>query len=98
MSELNNVPNRNQLITIGDLADFKVDLMTEIKALLKEQCTPVRKQWLRSAEVRKMLGISAASLQNLRVNGILNYTRMGTILLYSYEDIMRVLEANRRVD
>lgn len=48
---------REQLITIEDLEIFKADLLNEIKKLLKTDTTqPGRKEWLRSSEVRKMLG------------------------------------------
>jgi hypothetical protein len=35
------------------------------------------KQWLKSVDVRKMLNISPGTLQNLRINGTLRYTKIG---------------------
>jgi hypothetical protein len=80
-----------ELITPQDLQTFKADLLSEITQLL-EGSKPHKKQWLRSAEVRQMLGISHGTLQNLRVNGTLPFTKIGGILFYPYEDVVKVLE------
>ncbi|HRE68584.1 MAG TPA: helix-turn-helix domain-containing protein [Cyclobacteriaceae bacterium] len=85
---------RDELITLGDLHDFHSSLLSEIKLLLKSNGTASAKQWLRSAEVRKMLGVSAGTLQNLRINGTLTFTRIGGIVFYKHEDIIKVLEKN----
>jgi hypothetical protein len=34
--------------------------------------------------------------QNLRINGILRFTKMGSIMYYKLEDINKVLEENGR--
>jgi hypothetical protein len=79
--------NRDQLLTVGDLEHFKISLLEEIRKLLGECKDKSGEHWIRSKEVRKMLGISAGTLQNLRINGTLPYIRMGGIILYKYEDI-----------
>lgn len=85
---------REDLITLGDLDAFRLLLLAEIKELLKSRAEPSPKQWLRSAEVRRLLGVSAGTLQNLRINGTLPFTRMGAPVFYRYEDILSVLEKN----
>jgi predicted site-specific integrase-resolvase len=52
---------------------------------------PEKRQWLKSKEVRDILGISASTLQNLRVNGILSFARIGGTMFYKSEDIMKLL-------
>lgn len=87
---------RLDLITTEDLEIFKEVLLTEIKAILKFDLTPSKKsEWLRSAEVRKLLNISQGTLQNLRVNGILRYSMFGKRFYYKRDDINNVLEDNR---
>ncbi len=81
---------RDQLLTRGDLDTFKNELITELKALLTTRQQP--KPWLKSNEVRKVLTISAGTLQNLRVNGSLPFTKIGGIIYYKQEDINRLLE------
>ncbi|MBT1695909.1 helix-turn-helix domain-containing protein [Fulvivirgaceae bacterium PWU4] len=82
---------RNQLITIEDLQSFKVELLNEIKELLKGAATPGTKEWLKSSEVRKMLGISPGTLQNLRISGKLPFTKIGRLIFYRHQDITRLL-------
>lgn len=95
-NELGSSFNRDQLLTIGDLRDFKSQLFSEIKNLIQERNGQPAKQWLRSSEVRKMLSISPGTLQNLRVNGTLNYTKVGGIVFYKHEEIVRLLESNSK--
>lgn len=82
-------------ITTDDLREFKMDLLNDIKELLNNQSGQVTKKWLKSPEVRKLLGISPGTLQNLRINGTLPYTKVGGVLYYDYQEIMQVMEKNR---
>lgn len=79
------------VITKEDLADFKMQLVEEIKILLQPQKN-LHKQWLRSAEVRKMLNISPGTLQNLRINGMLPFTKVGSIAYYEITDIEKMMQ------
>ena len=83
------------IITTEDLREFKMELLDDIKQLLNNQSGQVTKKWLKSPEVRDLLGISPGTLQNLRINGTLPYTRIGGVLYYDYQEIMQVLEKNR---
>jgi DNA-directed RNA polymerase subunit F len=84
-----------ELITKEDLKEFKSDLLNEIKAIMKP-CEGQSKKWLKSNEVRKLLKISPGTLQNLRINGTLRFTKVGSIIYYKQEDIDKVLEGNQR--
>ncbi len=85
-----------QIITIDDLQELKIELLEDFKRLLKEYGGHPTKKWLKSPEVRKLLNISPGTLQNLRINGTLPFTRMGGALYYDYEDIQRILQANKK--
>lgn len=82
-----------EIVTKQDLSEFRTSLLNDIKELLhsKPQQT---KQWLKSSEVRKMLNISPGTLQTLRINKTLSYTKIGGIIYYGYQDIEKVLEQN----
>lgn len=80
-----------ELITKEDLKRFRDELLTEIRQLVVQR-QPEQKQWLKSSEVRKLLGISPGTLQNLRINGALRYTKIGGMMYYRMEDIERLLE------
>ncbi|MER3374568.1 MAG: helix-turn-helix domain-containing protein [Allomuricauda sp.] len=83
------------IITTEDLMEFKMELLEDIKDLLENQNKQSNKKWLKSNEVRELLGISPGTLQNLRINGTLPYTKVGGVLYYEYHEIMEVLEQNK---
>ena len=83
------------IITTEDLREFKMELLDDIKQLLNNQSGQVSKKWLKSPEVRDLLGISPGTLQNLRINGTLPYTKVGGVLYYDYGEILKVLEKNK---
>lgn len=83
------------VLTTEDLQEFKMELLQEFKELLKSQSTLQPKKWLRSPEVRELLNISPGTLQNLRINGTLPYSKMGGVIYYEYADILKVMQANR---
>ena len=80
----------HQPITKRDLLNFSNVILSEIKEMVGQQEQPA--QWLKSSEVRKLLKISPGTLQNLRINGTLNYKRIGGIIFYKYDDIKKMLE------
>jgi hypothetical protein len=79
-----------QLITLDDLDVFKQELLVEFKRLLKEHAGKPSKQWLKTEEVKKMLNVSTNTLQTLRVNGTLPYTRIGGVIYYDADDIQQM--------
>ncbi|AMR32531.1 MULTISPECIES: helix-turn-helix domain-containing protein [unclassified Mucilaginibacter] len=83
-----------EIITKDDLRRIE-NLLGEIKGLIKPGQAQ-SKQWLKSYEVRKLLNISPGTLQNLRVNGTLRYTKIGGLLYYKLEDIEKLLEGNSK--
>lgn len=82
------------IITKEDLQEFKDELLKEIKNLFNVKISE-QKLWLRSSEVRKLLNISSGTLQNLRNEGTITYTRIGGTLYYNYKDIEKMLNGNK---
>ncbi|MFD2891376.1 helix-turn-helix domain-containing protein [Flavobacterium chuncheonense] len=80
----------HQMVTKKDLLNFGNALLNEIQSATQTQSIQT-KQWLKSAEVRKLLNISPGTLQNLRINGTLSYTKIGGILYYNHSDIQKLL-------
>jgi len=78
------------IITKEDLQQFKIELLEEIKELLQAKATE-QKLWLRTSEVKKLLNISSGTLQNLRINGTVSYSKVGGTLYYNYKDIEKLL-------
>jgi hypothetical protein len=84
-----------QIITPEDWQLFKTELIREICEAISK--TPARpRKWVKSYEVREMLGISAGTLQHMRANGTLSYTRIGGLIFYDYQDIAKLMDSNRK--
>ncbi len=83
------------IITTDDLREFKMELLVDIKKLLNNQASGKPKRYLKSAEVMELLQISPGTLQNLRINGTLPYTKVGGIIFYDSEEIHKAMTINR---
>ena len=79
------------IITTDDLREFKMELLDDIKNLLTKQSSGKIKRYLKSSEVMDLLQISPGTLQNLRINGTLPYTKVGGIIYYDAEEIQNVM-------
>jgi hypothetical protein len=84
-----------EIITTDDLITFKIELIEELKKLLEEHSGHPNKKWLKSPDVRELLNISPGTLQNLRVNGTLPFTKIGGVIYYDYDDIQKMLLENK---
>lgn len=81
------------IITPEDLQVFRIELLRELKELFTSSPnSSTGKKWIKSHEVRKMLGISPGTLQNLRDNGTVAFTKVGGLILYDYDDIIKLME------
>lgn len=83
------------IITTDDLREFKMELLDDIKNLLTRQASDRIKKYLKSSEVMDLLQVSPGTLQNLRINGTLPYTKVGGIIYYDTDEIQKVMDANR---
>ena len=84
-------PSGNQLVTLDDLEKFRVTLLTDIRTMLEGHLAKPPKRWLKSKEVRKILNISGGTLQGLRNNRKLPFTRIGGLIYYDAGEIDRIL-------
>jgi hypothetical protein len=82
-----------EVITREDLNEFRILLLNDLKELFKSE-PQQGKQWLKSKEVRKLLNISPGTLQTLRINKTLSYTKIGGIIYYAQKDIDKILDEN----
>ncbi|MBD1365370.1 helix-turn-helix domain-containing protein [Mucilaginibacter sp. ZT4R22] len=81
-----------ELVTKEDLLELESRLLAAIKKLVPMDGEDTAKKWLKSNEVRKLLKISPGTLQNLRINGTLSFTRIGSLIYYKQDDINKLLE------
>ncbi|WP_410220803.1 helix-turn-helix domain-containing protein [Pedobacter sp.] len=75
------------------LDKFKTELLHEVKALANKG--PFEKKWMKSDEVRKLLGLSHGKLQTMRNTGIIKFARIGGSIYYDRQDIVDMFERNR---
>lgn len=78
-----------EIITKEDLQEFREQLLQDIKQLLGTQLNEPKKL-LKSYQVKNMLKISSGTLQTLRTNGTLLYKKVGGIIYYQYEDLLKL--------
>ncbi len=85
-----------EVITREDLNEFRTLLLNDIKTIVGTATNSEKtKQWLKSKEVRALLNISPGTLQNLRINGTLTYTKIGGLMYYDQSDIQKVLNHHK---
>ncbi len=83
------------ILTHDDLQQFKAELFSELRELIKTE-GPTYKQWLKTDEVKKLLKVSPGTLQTLRINGTLQYTKLGGIIYYDHDHIQKTFLDNLR--
>jgi DNA-binding transcriptional MerR regulator len=76
---------KRKLISLDDLSDKEIENLSE-RAFLED--------WIDGQEVMQKLKISPRTLQTLRSNGTIPYTRIGHKLYYLKQDIERILRNN----
>ena len=79
-----------EILTREDLATFKAELLNDLRNLLSGKLS-TQKKWIKTKDVVKMLQISPGTLQNYRINGTINYSKIGNTIYYSLEDIQLLL-------
>ena len=85
--------DKNELLTKEDLKSFEESIVQRFSDFISTENAKTDK-WLRSSDVKKMLNISAGTLQNLRINGTIPYTKMGGTIYYPYEEVINALNSN----
>jgi hypothetical protein len=89
------------IVTQDDLQALKADLINyldQLKADLMQQQPQNQPEeiLLKSHQVQRMLAISAGTLQTLRNNGSIPYSKIGGVIFYKKRDILKVIEENQR--
>lgn len=82
-----------EIVTKEDLQHFRRQLLEDLQEILKPE-PQIQKEWLKGNEVRQLLKISTGTLQNLRLNGTLPFTKIGGIIFYNAKGIDALLNGN----
>lgn len=55
----------------------------------------IESRWIRSKQVKELLGISDSKLQTMRINRSLTYSQIDGTYFYDRDSIMQILEQNK---
>jgi hypothetical protein len=81
-----------EIITKEDLQAFKIELLADLRKIVLE--VPEKpKEWMKSAELKKLLKVSHGTLQNLRISGQLKFSKIGGTYYYRYNDLLKLLDS-----
>lgn len=96
--EQRSAPRRDQLLTIQDLVEFGEELLRDIRKLLFENHGRPVTQWLKAADVKKMLRVSDGKLQYLRDRGVIPFTKLGGETYYNLREIEELMQSDKLHD
>lgn len=83
-----------EIITREDLQAFRIQLVDDIKKMLSAiQPSKDKPEWIKSGEVRKILKISAGTLQNLRITDKLHPVKISGSWYYDLAEINTLFNA-----
>ena len=85
--------DKNDILTVRHLLEFEVRLINKIKEITKRN--EQQKKWLRTSDLKKLLGLSSSSIQSLRISGILPYSKVNGTLYYDYDEVQALLQEHK---
>ena len=78
----------DKIATKADIENLIIAIENLGKSITKLN---IRKEFLRSSDVRKELNISDGTLQRLRISGALPAQKVNGTWFYKYEDVIKML-------
>ncbi|MCW4467669.1 DNA-binding protein [Flavobacterium sp. MFBS3-15] len=89
-------------VTKEDLRQFGMLLIGTIRKMIEgskqAETGEVEVEWLKARVVRKMLDISAASLQNLRITGKVRFKKVLGSYYYNKNDLLQLFNNESKPD
>lgn len=83
-----------EIITKEDLRQFGLQLLDKMRIIVQEttpaQTELAQPEWLKSKAVKKLLDISAGSVQNLRVTQKVRFKKVLGSYYYNKEDLQKL--------
>ncbi|UIR57877.1 helix-turn-helix domain-containing protein [Sphingobacterium sp. SRCM116780] len=82
------------MVSKQDLEIFRIRIIADIEQLLEVSHSHSKDEfdWLRSKAIRKMMDISPATLQNLRITGKIRHKKIMGSYYYSRIDLLKLFE------
>lgn len=83
-----------EIVTKEDLRQFGLQLLDKMRIIVQENACldteVLQSEWLKSKSVRKMLDISAGSVQNLRMTQKVRFKKVLGSYYYNREDLQKL--------
>ncbi|MBI5371847.1 MAG: helix-turn-helix domain-containing protein [Sphingobacteriales bacterium] len=80
------------LLTLNDLKSLKEEIINEVKSCL--QISEQENVWLKTSEVKKILGCSEGTLVNLRASGMLPYSKIKGTIYIRRSDLSKLFDSH----
>lgn len=83
-----------EMISKQDLELLRIRIISDIGQLLEVSRNSSKNEfdWLRSKAIRKMMDISPATLQNLRITGKIRFKKIRGSYYYNKTDLQKLFE------
>lgn len=85
-----------EIVTLEYFREFEKTILEKLSKLDSNQKEDGFSRWLKSNDVKQMLGISHGTLQQLRDNRTLKYCKVGGIIFYDRLEIEKYLEKSMK--
>lgn len=86
----------NEIVTKEDLRQFGLLLVDKIQAVFKDKDSgrkeTLEPEWIKSKSVRKLLDISAGSVQTLRTSQKVRFKKVLGSYYYNKEDLQKLFD------
>ncbi|SHF79275.1 helix-turn-helix domain-containing protein [Chryseobacterium sp. OV279] len=82
-------------ITRDHLRQLRLEIVSDIKKILSMKGTDKQEfdiDWLRSKTIRRIMNISPATLQNLRITGKIRFRKVMGSYYYNRTDLLKLFE------
>lgn len=85
-----------EIVTKEDLRQFGILLLDSVRTIIQENNREknelVHPEWMKSKSVRKLLDISAGSVQNLRITHKVRFKKVLGSYYYNKEDLLKLFK------
>jgi hypothetical protein len=83
-----------EIVSKQDLEQFRIRMLSDIQQMLVGSLVPPTEEfdWLRSKAIRKMMDISPATLQNLRITGKFRHKKVMGSYYYNRSDLQKLFQ------
>lgn len=85
-----------QVLTYEDFKEFEARILREIEEIKKALPSISPKKWLRSSDIKELLGVSHGKLQTMRNNKEIPFTVIGGTIFYSLDDVNKMLDGKKQ--